>query len=137
MLSSLGEPAGLEVLVPAAMTFVTMNVLDFLLSTSSRGRPRLLKGPVRLPSIYSFSTGAEEQFAKTPVPSYASAAAVTDRCVMSEEGDWYLLFGDWMFLCCGLSCWFSRRDGIPGSLPVRCYISALAELRRHPVAVLR
>lgn len=39
------------------------------------------------------------------------ATAVTERCVMCDEGDWFTLSGDLKFLCPDLLSWFSSRDG--------------------------
>lgn len=44
------------------------------------------------------------------------AAAVTEGCVVGEEGDWFLLFDDLEFVGPGLFGWFNQRDKSPGRL---------------------
>lgn len=54
-----------------------------------------------------------------------SAAAVTDRILMSKEGEGFLLLGVLKFLCPRWLGWFSRRDGSPSRVAVCWGISSV------------
>lgn len=58
ILSAFCAYAGLEMFGVAVMMFLMLTVVDFLWSTSSEGRFRFSKGPVRWASIFKLSTGA-------------------------------------------------------------------------------
>lgn len=57
ILSPLRECLGSGVFVVKAMMFVVMIVVDLAWSKSIKGWSRVLKGPVRLTSVFIFSTG--------------------------------------------------------------------------------
>lgn len=66
------------------------------------------KGPVRLPSMFSFLTGALVTLCEESFADGGPAASVTERCVMGEGIDWFILLGDLNFLIPGLLVWLSQ-----------------------------
>lgn len=46
--------------------------------------------------------------------------AVTQRYIIYERGNWFLLLGDKKLVCDGLLGWFRRQDGSPARWFWRC-----------------
>lgn len=67
IVSSLNGSAGLDVFGLEAMTFALKNVVDFLWSVPPRERSRFSKGPIRLPTLSSFSTKVRRQVVRLAV----------------------------------------------------------------------
>lgn len=112
-LSAWNSSAGSGIFVVAATTILAMTVFDFAWSTSLRRRSRLLKSPVRLFCVFTFS-GVLMVTGDDSCADNGPAAAVIDCCIMGEGGLWFLLLVHGTFCCRNMFGYFSWQEGHPG-----------------------